>query len=81
MASRYGSLFALLSTSVQAETVFSYTLDSGIAFIETGRMYDEGKTEQSIGKAVSHRRGGVRARLQVPALRSSRSFDSPDHPK
>jgi predicted aldo/keto reductase-like oxidoreductase len=40
-----------------AEIVFNYALDSGITFIETGHMYDEGKTEQWIGKAVSHRRG------------------------
>jgi predicted aldo/keto reductase-like oxidoreductase len=40
-----------------AEIVFNYALDSGITFIETGRMYDEGRTEQWIGKAVSHRRG------------------------
>ena len=40
-----------------AEIVFNYALDHGITFIETGRMYDEGKTEQWIGKAVSHRRG------------------------
>ena len=39
-----------------AEIVFNYALDNGITFIETGRMYDEGKTEQWIGKAVSHRR-------------------------
>ena len=57
MASRYGSLFAPLSTSVRAEIVFNQALESGIAFIETGRMYDEGKMEQWIGKAVSHRRG------------------------
>lgn len=40
-----------------AEIVFNYALDQGITFIETGRMYDEGKTEQWIGQAVSHRRG------------------------
>ena len=40
-----------------ADVVFNYALDSGITFIETGRMYNEGKTEQWIGKAVSHRRG------------------------
>ena len=40
-----------------AEIVFNYALDRGITFIETGRMYDEGKTEQWIGKAVSHQRG------------------------
>jgi predicted aldo/keto reductase-like oxidoreductase len=39
-----------------AEIVFNVALDRGITFIETGRMYDEGKTEQWIGKAVSHRR-------------------------
>jgi predicted aldo/keto reductase-like oxidoreductase len=39
-----------------AEIVFNYALDHGITFIETGRMYNEGKTEQWIGKAVSHRR-------------------------
>jgi predicted aldo/keto reductase-like oxidoreductase len=39
-----------------AEIVFNYALDSGITFIETGRMYDEGKTETWIGKAVSDRR-------------------------
>ena len=40
-----------------AEIVFNYALDHGITFIETGRMYNEGVTEQWIGKAVSHRRG------------------------
>jgi predicted aldo/keto reductase-like oxidoreductase len=40
-----------------AEIAFNYALDNGITFIETGRMYDGGKTEQWIGKAVSHRRG------------------------
>ena len=40
-----------------AEIVFNYALDHGITFIETGRMYDDGKTEQWIGQAVSHRRG------------------------
>jgi hypothetical protein len=40
-----------------AEIVFNYALDAGITFIETGRMYNEGVTEQWIGKAVSHRRG------------------------
>jgi predicted aldo/keto reductase-like oxidoreductase len=39
-----------------AEIAYNYALDSGITLIETGRMYDEGKTEQWIGKAVSHRR-------------------------
>ena len=39
-----------------AEIAFNYALDHGITFIETGRMYNEGKTEQWIGKAVSHRR-------------------------
>lgn len=39
-----------------AEIAFNYALDKGITFIETGRMYDGGKTEQWIGKAVSHRR-------------------------
>jgi predicted aldo/keto reductase-like oxidoreductase len=40
-----------------AEIVFNYALDHGITFIETGRMYDGGKTEGWIGQAVSHRRG------------------------
>ena len=40
-----------------AEIAFNYALDHGITFIETGRMYDEGKTEQWIGQAVSRRRG------------------------
>jgi aryl-alcohol dehydrogenase-like predicted oxidoreductase len=39
-----------------AEIVLNYALDRGITFIETGRMYEKGKTEQWIGKAVSHRR-------------------------
>jgi aryl-alcohol dehydrogenase-like predicted oxidoreductase len=39
-----------------AEIVYNYALDQGITFIETGRMYDDGRTEQWIGKAVSHRR-------------------------
>ena len=39
-----------------AEIAFNYALDHGITFIETGRMYDGGKTEQWIGTAVSHRR-------------------------
>ncbi|MBN1641102.1 MAG: aldo/keto reductase [Anaerolineae bacterium] len=39
-----------------AEIVFNYALDHGITLIETGRMYDEGRTEDWIGKAVSHRR-------------------------
>jgi predicted aldo/keto reductase-like oxidoreductase len=39
-----------------AEIVFNHALDHGITLIETGRMYDEGRTEEWIGKAVSHRR-------------------------
>ena len=39
-----------------ADVVFNYALDRGITFIETGRMYDDGRTEKWIGKAVSHRR-------------------------
>jgi len=39
-----------------AEIAYNYALDHGITFIETGRMYDGGKTEQWIGQAVSHRR-------------------------
>jgi len=39
-----------------AKVVFNYALDHGITFIETGRVYDKGRTEQWIGKAVSHRR-------------------------
>ena len=34
----------------------NYALNHSITFIETGRMYDGGKTEQWIGQAVSHRR-------------------------
>jgi predicted aldo/keto reductase-like oxidoreductase len=41
-----------------AEIVYNYALDNGITFIETGRMYDGGKTEAWIGKAVAHRRDG-----------------------
>ena len=39
-----------------AEVALNYALDKGITFIETGHMYDGGKTEQWIGRAVSHRR-------------------------
>ena len=39
-----------------AQVVFNYALDHGITLIETGRMYDGGKTEEWIGKAVSSRR-------------------------
>jgi predicted aldo/keto reductase-like oxidoreductase len=39
-----------------ADIVFNYALDRGIRFIETGRMYADGRTEEWIGKAVSHRR-------------------------
>ena len=39
-----------------AQVVFNYALDNGITLIETGRMYDSGKTEEWIGKAVSSRR-------------------------
>ena len=52
-----GSNALRLHDTLTAEIVFNYALDSGITFIETGRMYDEGKTEEWIGKAVSHRRG------------------------
>ncbi|MBN1582433.1 MAG: aldo/keto reductase, partial [Anaerolineae bacterium] len=51
-----GSNALRLYDAFTAEIVFNYALDNGITFIETGRMYDEGKTEQWIGKAVSHRR-------------------------
>jgi predicted aldo/keto reductase-like oxidoreductase len=39
-----------------AEVVYNYALDQGITLIETGRMYNDGKTEEWIGNAVSHRR-------------------------
>ena len=39
-----------------ADVVYNYALDQGITFIETGRMYDDGKTEEKIGKAVAQRR-------------------------
>jgi predicted aldo/keto reductase-like oxidoreductase len=39
-----------------AQIVYNYALDHGITFLETGRMYDGGKTEAWIGQAVSHRR-------------------------
>lgn len=51
-----GSNALRLYNPFTAEVVFNYALDHGITFIETGRMYDEGKTEQWIGKAVAHRR-------------------------
>ncbi len=52
-----GSNALRLYDAFTAEIVFNYALDHGITFIETGRMYDGGKTEQWIGQAVSHRRG------------------------
>jgi len=52
-----GSNALRLYDAFTAEVVFNYALDRGITFIETGRMYDGGKTEEWIGKAVSHRRG------------------------
>jgi predicted aldo/keto reductase-like oxidoreductase len=51
-----GSNALRLYDAFTAEVVFNYALDHGITFIETGRMYDGGKTEEWIGKAVSHRR-------------------------
>jgi predicted aldo/keto reductase-like oxidoreductase len=40
-----------------AEIVWNYALDRGISFFETGRMYDDGQTEEWIGQAIGHRRG------------------------
>jgi predicted aldo/keto reductase-like oxidoreductase len=39
-----------------ANVVFNYALDHGITLIETGRMYNDGKTEAWIGNAIAHRR-------------------------
>lgn len=51
-----GSNALRLYDEFTAEIAFNYALDRDITFIETGRMYDGGKTEQWIGKAVAHRR-------------------------
>jgi predicted aldo/keto reductase-like oxidoreductase len=51
-----GSNALRLYNPFTAEIVYNYALDQGITFIETGRMYDNGKTEHWIGQAVSHRR-------------------------
>lgn len=51
-----GSNALRLYDEVVADVVYNYALDHGITFIETGRMYDNGRTEEWIGKAVAHRR-------------------------
>jgi predicted aldo/keto reductase-like oxidoreductase len=51
-----GSNALRLYDEVVANVVYNYALDHGITFIETGRMYDDGRTEEWIGKAVAHRR-------------------------
>ena len=51
-----GSNALQLHDQTTADIVFNYALDRGITLIETGRMYAEGKTEEKIGQAVSHRR-------------------------
>ena len=40
-----------------AEIVWNYALDRGITMVETGRMYDNGVTEEWLGQAVGDRRG------------------------
>ena len=51
-----GSNALYLYDPFTAEVALNYALDHGITFIETGRMYAEGRTEHWIGQAISHRR-------------------------